>query len=96
MARCSDGAALVVAVPPRQLGAMPMTDDEREILFGLAEELAGYVVTDYDREDYQDSPTIDQRARVVAMMEAESREVPPVILEALKKAAEAGRPVGVA
>jgi hypothetical protein len=75
---------------------MPMTDDEREILFGLAEELAGYVVTDYDREDYQDSPTIDQLARVVAMMEAESREVPPVILEALKKAAEAGRPVGVA
>jgi hypothetical protein len=73
-----------------------MNDDEREILFSLAEELASYVVTDCDREDYQDSPTIDQLARVVAMMEAENREVPPIILEALKKAAEAGRPVGIA
>ena len=29
------------------------------MLFGMAEELAGYVVIDYDREDFQGSPTID-------------------------------------
>jgi len=36
-----------------------MSDDDREMLFGMAEELAGYVVIDYDREDFQGSPTID-------------------------------------
>ena len=72
-----------------------MPDDEREMLFELAEELAGFVVVTYEREDFQDSPTIDQFARIVAMMSADGRKVPPIILEALKRAAEAGRPVGV-
>ena len=73
-----------------------MTDDDREMLFGMAEELAGYVVLDYEREDFQDSPTIDQLAQVAAMMEAHDWEVPPVIREALRKAVEAGRVIGVA
>ena len=73
-----------------------MTDDDREMLFGMAEELAGYVVTDYDREDFQDSPTIDQLARAAAVMEAHGWEVPLVVRDVLRKAAEAGRPIGVA
>ena len=73
-----------------------MTDDEREMLFELAEELAGYLVVHYEREDFQDSPTIDRMAQIAAMMEASGREVPPVIHEVLRKAVEAGRPIGVA
>ena len=45
-----------------------MNDDDREMLFGMAEELAGYVVTDYDREDFQDSPTIDQHSQRVVTL----------------------------
>jgi len=73
-----------------------MTDDDREMLFGMAEELAGYVVLDYEREDFQGSPTIEQLARAAAVMEAHDWEVPPVIREVLRKAVEAGRPIGVA
>jgi len=73
-----------------------MTDDDREMLFGMAEELAGYVVLDYEREDFQDSPTIEQLARAAAVMEAHDWEVPPVIREALRKAVEAGRVIGTA
>jgi hypothetical protein len=86
----------VVAVAAGGLGGRVVTDEEREMLFGLAEELAGYVVIYYKREDFQDSPTINDLARVAAMMEANRREVPPIIHEALQKAAEAGRTVCVA
>ena len=30
-----------------------MTDDDREMLFGMAEELAGYVVLDYERKIFR-------------------------------------------
>jgi hypothetical protein len=60
------------------IGDMPVNDDEWEFLYELAEELAGYVVTDYDREDFQDSPTIPDFAAIAAMMEADGREVPPI------------------
>ena len=73
-----------------------MIEDEREMLFRLAEELAGYVVLHYDRENFQNSPTIDHLARVAAMMEAGGRAVPPIILDALRKSVEAGRPISVA
>ena len=73
-----------------------MTDNERQMLFELAEELAGYLVVHYERESFQDSPTIERMAQVAAMMEASGREVPPVIRDVLRKAVEAGRPVGIA
>jgi len=62
----------------------------------LAEPLAELMLRSYSDEDWQDSPAIEALARVAAMLEAEHRAVPDVILTALRKATEAGRPVGVA
>src|SRR5215203_3679247 len=41
-----------------------VTDNERQMLFELAEELAGYLVVHYERESFQDSPTIERMAQV--------------------------------
>jgi hypothetical protein len=53
-------------------------------------------VINYEQVDFRDSPIIDRIAQVAAMMEAHDWEVPPVIREALRKAVEAGRVIGVA
>ena len=71
-----------------------MTDDERELAFELATALSGVLVVNYEQVDFRDSPIIDRIALVAAMMEAHDWEVPPVIQAALRKAAEAGRPIG--
>ena len=73
-----------------------MTDDEREMVFELATALSGALVVNYEEYDFRDSPIIDRIAQVAAMMEAHHWEVPPIIREVLRKAAEAGRPIGTA
>jgi hypothetical protein len=75
---------------------MAMTDDEREMVFELATALSGALVVNYEEYDFRDSPIIDRIAQVAAMMEAHHWEVPPIIREVLRKAAEAGRPIGTA
>jgi hypothetical protein len=62
----------------------------------LAEPLAEYLLSEYANEDWRDSPLIETLARVAALLEVGGREVPPSVLDALRKAAEAGRPIGVA
>ena len=63
----------------------------------LAEPLAEYMLADYlEAKDWQDSKLIEALARVAALLEADGREVPPSIMAALRRAAEAGRPVGIA
>ncbi len=75
---------------------MAMTEDEREMLFELATVLAGALVVNYEHDDFRDSPIIERIAQVAAMMEAHHWEVPPVIREVLRKAAETGRVIGTA
>ena len=72
------------------------SSDAVEIVAELAEALAEYILDDYEREDWQDSPHVEALARVAALMEAQGREIPVLILDALRRASEAGRPVGVA
>src|SRR3954469_3754016 len=75
---------------------MAMTEDERDLVFELATALSGALVINYEQIDFRDSPIVDRIAQVAAMMEAHDWEVPPVIRNVLRKAAEAGRPIGVA
>jgi hypothetical protein len=71
-----------------------MTEDEREMVFELATALSGALVVLYESNDLRDSPIIDRIAQVAAMMNAHDWEVPPVVRDVLRKAAEAGRPIG--
>jgi hypothetical protein len=71
-----------------------MTEDEREMVFELATALSGALVVLYESNDLRDSPIIDRIAQVAAMMEAHHWEVPPVVRDVLRKAVEAGRPIG--
>ena len=72
------------------------SSDAVEIVSELAEALAEYILNDYEREDWQDSPHVEALARVAALLEAQGREIPIPILDALRRASEAWRPVGVA
>ena len=67
-----------------------------DLIAELADPLAEYILNDYGREDWQDSPLVQSLARVAALLEAQGRQVPPPILDALRAAAEAAQPVGVA
>ena len=67
-----------------------------DLVEDLAEPLAEFMVANYDAGDWQSSPLVESLARVAALLERDRREVPACILEALRKAAEAGQPVGVA
>ena len=73
-----------------------MTEDEREMVFELATALSGALVVNYEEYDFRDSPIIERIAQVTAMMEAHHWEVPPVMREVLRKAAETGRVIGTA
>ena len=77
-------------------GVDAMTEDEREMVFELATALSGALVVNYEEYDFRDSPIIDRIAQVAAMMEAHDWEVPPLIREVLRKAAETGRVIGTA
>ena len=70
-----------------------MTNDERDMIFELATVLCGALVVNYEREDFRDSPIIDRIAQVAALMKAGEQQVPPIIREVLRKAANAGRPI---
>jgi hypothetical protein len=67
-----------------------------ELVAELAEPLAEYILNDYEREDWQDSPLVETLGRVAAVLEAQGQEVPRPILDVLRTATQAGRPVGVA
>ena len=67
-----------------------------DLVADLAEPLARYMLGSYADEEWRDSPQVEALGRVAALFEARGREIPVPILEALKKAAEAGRPVGLA
>ena len=67
-----------------------------ELVAELAEPLARYMLGSYAGEEWRDSPQVEALARVAALLESRGFEVPSAILEALRKAAEAGRPIGLA
>jgi hypothetical protein len=67
-----------------------------DLVAELAEPLAEHVVRDYGRQDWQDSPIVEALAHVAAVLEAQGREIPLPILDALRAASDAGQPVGVA
>ena len=67
-----------------------------ELLATLAVPLAEYILDDYSREDWQDSPVVEALARVAAQLESQGLDIPRPILAVLRKASEAGRPLGVA
>jgi hypothetical protein len=79
---------------PLRDGGMLMTDDERDMVFELVTVLCGALVVNYEREDLRDSPIIDRIAQVAAMMKASEQQIPPIIQEVLRKAADAGRAIG--
>ena len=72
------------------------SSDAIDLFADLAGPLAEYILNDYEREDWQDSPHIEALARVAALLEAQGREIPVSILDVLRAASEAGRPVVVA
>ena len=67
-----------------------------DLVTELAEPLARSMLQSYAEEEWRDSPQVEALARVAALLEADGREVPVPILEALRRAAEAGQPVGLA
>ena len=67
-----------------------------DLIAQLAESLAEFMIADYEREDWQDSPLIEKLARIAAFLEAQGCEIPVTILDVLRTASEAGRPVAVA
>jgi hypothetical protein len=84
----------------RTAAAARIVDDASSSALVLVEELAAplaeYMLGDYGVECWRDSPIVEALARAAAMLEAADREVPGSILAALRKATEAGRPLGVA
>ncbi len=67
-----------------------------DLMEELAQPLAEYLLDDYTAEDWRDSPLVEALARVAALLEVDGRKVPDSIMDALRRAAEAGQPVGVA
>ena len=67
-----------------------------DLVAELAEPLARYMLGNSADEEWRDSPRVEALARVAALIEAAGREVPLPILDVLRKAAEAGRPIGPA
>jgi hypothetical protein len=73
-----------------------MTDELIDLVAELAEALSAHLVVDYEAKDYQDSPLVERMAQVAALLQANGRSVPLPIADVLRRAADAGRPVGVA
>jgi hypothetical protein len=80
----------------KRIVAEASPETQIDLLADLAEPLAEYMLLDYEHEDWQDSPLIESLARVAALLEAQGGEVPHSILSVLRKASEAGQPIGVA
>ena len=86
---------------PLSSAARQVADEESmalplDLIAQLAESLAEFMIADYEREDWQDSPLIEKLARIAAFLEAQGCEIPVTILDVLRTASEAGRPVAVA
>ena len=73
-----------------------MTDELIVLVAELTEALCEHMVLDYTAEDYMGSALIERIAQVAAILQAKGRPVPLPIADVLRRAAEAGRPVGVA
>ncbi|HKG76395.1 MAG TPA: hypothetical protein VKA90_02660 [Beijerinckiaceae bacterium] len=73
-----------------------MTDELIALVAELTEALCEHIVLDYTAEDYMGSALIERIAQVAAILQAKGRPVPLPIADVLRRAAEAGRPVGVA
>lgn len=67
-----------------------------DLVAELAEPLAEYLLSDYGLEDWQDGRLVETLARVAALYEAEGRALPGPMLDVLRKASEAGQPIGLA
>ena len=67
-----------------------------DLVADLAAPLARHMLQSYAAEEWRGSPEVEALGRVAALLEARGRGVPSPILEALKEAAEAGRPIGLA
>ena len=86
---------------PLSSAARQVADEESmalplDLIAQLAESLAEFMIADYERDDWQDSPLIETLARIAAFLEAQGCEIPVTILDVLRTASEAGRPVAVA
>ena len=73
-----------------------MTDELIALVAELTEALCEHMVLDYTAEDYMGSALIERIAQVAAILQAKGRPVPLPSADVLRRAAEAGRPVGVA
>lgn len=73
-----------------------MTDELIALVAELTEALCEHMVLDYTAEDYMGSALIERIAQVASILQAKGRPVPLPIADVLRRAAEAGRPVGVA
>jgi hypothetical protein len=73
-----------------------VTDELIALVAELTEALCEHMVLDYTAEDYMGSALIERIAQVAAILQAKGRPVPLPIADVLRRAAEAGRPVGVA
>ena len=62
------------AIAARKVIEDAASEPKIDLLADLAEPLAEYMLLDYEREDWQDSPLIESLARVAALLEAEGRE----------------------
>ena len=67
-----------------------------DLVADLAAPLARHMLESYAAEEWRERPEVEALGRVAALLEARCRAVPPPVLEALRKAAEAGRPIGLA
>ena len=73
-----------------------MTPELIDLVAELTEAFCSYVLVDYAAEDYRGSPVVERVAQVAAILQANKRPVPLPIADVLRRAAEAGRPIGVA
>jgi hypothetical protein len=73
-----------------------MTHELIDLVAELKEALCLHMVVDYAAEDYRGSSVVERVAQVAAMLQANGRPIPLPIADVLRRAAEAGRPVGVA
>jgi hypothetical protein len=67
-----------------------------ELLVELAEPLSEYLLEDYAQDDWQNRPLIETLARVGPFWKLSGSTIPPPLLAVLRKASEAGQPIGVA
>ena len=68
-----------------------MPNPTLDLIASLAETAAGFMLDSYTREDWQDSPEVEELKRMARLLKAQGREVPHVVLEAIEAAKANGR-----